>query len=104
MTTYIIKRLGLALLVALFVSLVSFLMLRVAGDPAIAMAGEGASAADIEYIRKQFGLDRPLLVQYVGWLADILSGNLGESTYFSVPVSDLLAKRSWSARCSHPAG
>ncbi|MDE2914187.1 MAG: ABC transporter permease [Paracoccaceae bacterium] len=93
MTTFIIKRLGLALLVALFVSLISFLMLRVAGDPAIAIAGEGASAADIEYIREQFGLDRPLLVQYVGWLANILKGDLGQSTYFSVPVSKLLAER-----------
>lgn len=49
MTFYILKRLALAFLVALFVSLASFLMLRAAGDPAIAMAGEGASAADISH-------------------------------------------------------
>lgn len=93
MTIYILKRLGLALLVALFVSFVSFLMLRTAGDPAIAMAGEGASAADIEYIRQQFGFDDPLLIQYTNWLSGALAGDLGQSTYFSIPVAELLAER-----------
>lgn len=93
MTIYILKRLGLALLVALFVSLASFLMLRAAGDPAIAMAGEGASAADIEYIRKQFGFDRPLPAQYIDWLTSAMTGDFGRSTYFPSPVSALIAER-----------
>lgn len=93
MTIYILKRLGLAFLVALFVSLASFLMLRAAGDPAIAMAGEGASAADIEYIRKQFGFDRPLPAQYIDWLTSAMTGDFGQSTYFPSPVSELIAER-----------
>ena len=93
MTIYILKRLGLALLVALFISLTSFLMLRAAGDPAIAVAGEGASAADIEYIRRQFGFDRPLLAQYLDWLMNAMTGDLGQSTYFPSPVSELIAER-----------
>ena len=68
-------------------------MLRAAGDPAIAIAGEGASAADIEYIRQQFGFDRPLMLQYVSWFAGAISGDFGTSTYFSMPVSKLLVER-----------
>ena len=93
MTIYILKRLALAFLVALFVSLASFLMLRAAGDPAIAMAGEGASAADIEYVRRQFGFDRPLLIQYLDWLTSAMTGDFGQSTYFPSPVSALIAER-----------
>lgn len=93
MTFYILKRLALAFLVALFVSLASFLMLRAAGDPAIAMAGEGASAADIEYVRQQFGFDRPLIVQYLDWLTSAMTGDFGQSTYFPSPVSALIAER-----------
>lgn len=93
MRQFILKRIGLACLVAFVVSLLSFLMLRAAGDPAIVIAGEGASAADIEYIRQQFGFDRPLPVQYLSWLGDALTGDLGQSTYFSVPVSELLGER-----------
>ncbi len=69
------------------------MMIRAAGDPAIAMAGEGASAADIEFIRSQFGFDRPIMVQYWEWFTLALQGDLGTSTYFSVPVIQLLAER-----------
>ena len=93
MKAFVLKRLGLAALVAVVVSLLSFLMLRAAGDPAIAMAGEGATAVDIEFIRKQFGFDRPLPVQYFDWLGSALTGDFGKSTYFSSPVSGLLAER-----------
>ena len=93
MLTFILKRFGLAFLVALFVSLISFLMLRAAGDPAIAMAGEGASQADIEFIRIQFGFDRPLMTQYFDWLYGALRGDFGTSTYFSSPVSELVTER-----------
>ncbi len=93
MHIFIFKRLGLALLVALFVSFLSFLMLRAAGDPAIAMAGEGATEADIEFIRIQFGFDRPFLVQYFDWLFGALRGDFGESTYFTIPVAELIGER-----------
>ena len=93
MRIYALKRMGLALLVAFFVSLLSFLMLRAAGDPAIAIAGEGATQVDIDYIRTQFGFDRPLAVQYLSWLAGAVQGDLGDSTYFNSTVFDLLAER-----------
>ena len=68
-------------------------MIRAAGDPAIAMAGEGASAEDIEFIRIQFGFDKPLLFQYLVWFTGILRGDFGVSTYFALPVVELLAER-----------
>src|SRR5687768_2082883 len=65
---YILKRLGLALLVALAVSAIAFFLLRLSGDIAMAIGGEGAQEADLAIIRKNYGLDRPLIVQYADWL------------------------------------
>ena len=69
MLAFAVKRLGLAVLVALTVSLITFSMIYVSGDPAIAIAGEGARAQDIEAIRQFYGFDRPILVQFFDWLA-----------------------------------
>ena len=74
MVRYILQRLAVALLVALTVSLLSFALLRLSGDPATALAGEGARAEDIEQVRRSLGLDRPLLVQYGSWLWRCLQG------------------------------
>lgn len=91
MLEYVLKRLLLALCVALSVSFISFSLLFLAGDPAIAMAGEGASAGDIQAIRELYGFDRPLIVQYGTWLYSALQGDLGESFYFKQPVASLIA-------------
>ncbi len=90
MLVYILKRLGLAVLVALAVSMIAFLLLRLSGDPAIAIAGEGASAADIEMVRQTYGFDRPLPVQYVEWLGKTVHGDFGESIYFKTPAAPLI--------------
>jgi peptide/nickel transport system permease protein len=87
---YILKRLGLAVAVALAVSMIAFLLLRLSGDPAIAIAGEGARADDIEMVRKTYGFDRPLPVQYVDWLGKTLRGDFGESIYFKTPAAPLI--------------
>jgi len=93
MLAYALKRLGLAILVALFVSAVAFALLRLSGDPALAIAGEGAREADIELVRKAYGLDRPLPVQYLDWLWTILRGDLGQSLYFRTDVRALIADK-----------
>jgi peptide/nickel transport system permease protein len=90
MFQYIAKRLGLALLVALTVSFIAYLLVFVSGDPAVALAGEGARAVDIEAIRHQYGFDRPLVVQYADWLAHLLRGDLGMSVYFKTEVAPLV--------------
>ncbi|NBP48173.1 MAG: ABC transporter permease [Alphaproteobacteria bacterium] len=82
MLFYTLKRFGLASLVALTVSFISFGLLYLSSDPAIAMAGETASDADIEAIRKLYGFDRPILVQYFDWLQRAIGGDLGKSYYF----------------------
>lgn len=90
MLGFIVKRLGLALLVALAVSAIAFFLLRLSGDIAVAIAGEGAQQADLDVIRKTYGLDRPLLVQYLDWLLKTLSGDFGTSIYFKTDVSALV--------------
>jgi len=90
MLNYILKRLGLALLVALAVSMLAFLLLRLSGDPAVAIAGEGARQVDIELIRQTYGFDRPLVVQYLDWLWNMLRGNFGDSIYFKTAVGPLI--------------
>jgi peptide/nickel transport system permease protein len=93
MLKFILTKLGLALAVALTVSFISFLLLFMAGDPAMAIAGEGAKADAIALIRHQYGFDRPLLVQYGAWLLKALHGDFGTSYYFKVPVADMIADR-----------
>lgn len=93
MIVYIVKRLALGLLVAFLVSLVTFSLLRVSGDPARAMAGEGARQEDVDSIRKEYGFDRPAHVQYVEWLGSALRGDLGRSHYLREPVAEVIGER-----------
>ncbi len=90
MSGYLVKRLGLALLVALTVSIIAYLLLHLTGDPAVALAGEGASEADIAMVRQTYGFDRPLFMQYGDWLWQIIRGDLGTSVYFKTPVAPLV--------------
>ena len=78
---------------ALTVSLITFSMIYVSGDPAIAIAGEGARPADIEAIRKFYGFDRPIAVQYLDWLAGALRGDFGRSYTLRQPVADVIFAR-----------
>lgn len=93
MLVYTLKRLGLALLVTLAVSMLSFALLYLSGDPAAAIAGETANAEDIEAVRVYYGFDRPWVVQYGEWMFNAIRGDFGESYYFKLPVSQLVAER-----------
>lgn len=93
MFKYIMMKLGMAALVALTVSFISFLLLFMAGDPAISIAGESATHEVIEKVRHEYGFDRPLLVQYVEWCGKALTGDFGVSYYFKAPVSQMIAER-----------
>jgi peptide/nickel transport system permease protein len=93
MFAYSLKRLGLAVLVAVAVSMIAFLLLRLSGDPAAAIAGEGATQASIELIRQTYGFDRPLPVQYLAWLGQVVQGDLGESIYFKTPAGPLILSK-----------
>lgn len=63
------------------------------GDPVEVMLGAGAGAGDIEDLRHRLGLDRPLGLQYIGFLGGLLRGDLGISLRYRDPVSSLLAQR-----------
>lgn len=93
MLRFLLHRLGLAALVALTVSIISFSLLFLAGDPAVALAGEAATEEDIASIRAMYGFDRPLVAQYGAWLGGILTGDFGISYYYKTPVWDLIAEK-----------
>lgn len=93
MLIFALKRLTVAALVALAVSAISFALAYLAGDPAIAIAGSGASAQDAELVRHLYGFDRPLPEQYLRWIGGVLQGNLGNSYYFNMPVAQIIGER-----------
>ncbi|MCL4489987.1 MAG: ABC transporter permease [Chloroflexi bacterium] len=94
MARYITQRLVIAVITLLGVSTIVFLMLHLLpGDPARMIAGLLASDQDIARIRIQLGLDKPLVVQYLLFLGNLLHGNLGISARTSDPVlTDVLQR------------
>ncbi len=93
MLGYISKRLGLAVLVALTVSIIAYMLLYLSGDPALAIAGEGARQADIDMVRKTYGFDQPIIVQFGNWVLKLVSGDLGTSIYFKTDVGPLILSK-----------
>lgn len=90
----ILTRLALALpVVWLVVSLVFLLIHLVPGDPILEMLGEGATPADIDSLRHQYGLDQPLWKQYLHYWNGVLHGDLGNSIRLHDTVSHLVSQR-----------
>jgi peptide/nickel transport system permease protein len=88
------RRLLQVLPIVVFATFVVFSLLHlVPGDPAIALAGDYATKERIEEIRKLYGFDRPLVVQYAVWLWHVLKGDLGISLLSSASVLDLILQR-----------
>jgi peptide/nickel transport system permease protein len=93
MKQYIARRLGYSLLSLFLLSLTIFFFVRVTGDPAALLVEPGASQEDIAAIHHQFGLDRPLLVQYGLFMASLVQGDFGQSFYYRTPVFELYLSR-----------
>lgn len=93
MLIYILRRLGVALCVMLTVAVVSFMLLHLSGDLATAIAGPESSAADVEKIRVQYGLDRPIATQFFEWLTAAVQLDFGRSFYFQNTVMELIGER-----------
>ena len=93
MLAFTLKRLVIALLVAVTVSVISFSLLRLSGDLAQALAGPSSTAADVEAVRKAYGLDQPLAAQYLDWARKALRGDFGTSFFFKEPVAAMIAAR-----------
>ncbi len=94
MLRFLMQRL-LALIPVLFVvAVVVFLILRLTpGDPAAVIAGNNATNEDIDRIREQLGLTKPLITQFMIWLGNVVQGDLGYSFYLNKPVTELIAQR-----------
>ena len=93
MTSFFIQRLSQTIFVVLASALVSFVLFRYVGDPINNMVGQAASMADREAMRRSLGLEDPVIFQFFRFLRDALSGDLGVSYRFGVPVGRLLMER-----------
>jgi ABC-type dipeptide/oligopeptide/nickel transport system permease component len=93
MYSFITRRLLQGVLVLLAVSLICFAIFRFSGDPVITLAGRYATEKQRDEVRKAFGLDRPLQVQYLSFLANAARGNFGKSYVARVPALGLILER-----------
>ncbi len=94
MIRYILKRLAMLIPVLFGVTIVSFsLMQIVPGDPAVLLAGEDANPDFIEAVRKEYGFDQPLYVQYFRFISHAVQGDFGISIRNREPVINLLKQR-----------
>ncbi len=94
MLRYILRRIFMLIPVLFGVTLVSFSLLHmVPGDPAEILGGQEATAADIARIRAEYGLDKPLVVQYLRFVGNALRGDMGISIASRHPVRELLFQR-----------
>ncbi len=94
MIRFIAKRLAFGALVLFTLSIFVFFLFFVApGDPARIVAGEKASAAQLEQVRENLGLDRPMVTQYLTFAGRALTGDLGYSYRNSQPVAEIIIRR-----------
>jgi peptide/nickel transport system permease protein len=94
MLSFLFRRLLSTLPVLGVVAVLVFLMLRLTpGDPAAVLAGDQATTEQIAMIRANLGLDRSIPEQFVIWLGHLFQGDLGQSYYYKLPVTELIAQR-----------
>jgi peptide/nickel transport system permease protein len=94
MLAYIARRLLATIPVMGMVAIVVFAILRLTpGDPAAIIAGDGATADQLAQMRADMGLDKPVHVQFVVWVLQLLRGDLGVSLISGIPVSAMIADR-----------
>ncbi len=91
---FILRKLGSTATVMAVVAIIVFMLIHLSpGDPAAIIAGERATAADIEALRHTLGLDQPLPVQFALWLGKLVHGDLGVSLFSHLPVAQLIGQR-----------
>ena len=87
------KAAGMLAVLAIVAVLVFVLTRAASGDPVSVLLGDQATAADIERVKRDYGLDQPLPVQFGYWLREVARGNLGQSIFLQRPVTQALAER-----------
>ncbi len=102
MLAYLVRRSMLAVLTMWAVSVLSFVVIQLPpGDyitsyiAQMSSSGSGVSAEEAETLRRQYGLDQPMTVQYLRWMAMVLRGNFGMALEYGRPVSDVIGDRLW---------
>jgi len=91
---YTVRRLLQAIPVLIGITLITFLLTdAIPGDPVSILLGPSPSAQQAAAIRAQFGLDQPLYVRYFNYIGGVLQGDLGQSIYYGVPVTQKIAER-----------
>ncbi|NJN82869.1 MAG: ABC transporter permease [Caldilineaceae bacterium] len=99
MTNYLIRRLLLAFVTVIGVTIVIFVAMRVLpGDPLAMIFGEAEgiyvlSEEELQAARASLGLDQPLYMQYLSWMGDVMTGELGYSFWVDVPIRDTILRR-----------
>lgn len=100
MVAYITRRIMLGILVLLLVTILVFLVMRLLpGDPLTLyisqsqMSSGQLTTEQMDELRHQFGLDKPLAMQYIDWMKGVLHGDLGKSIFYNVEVGRLIAQR-----------
>src|SRR3954467_4604396 len=93
MAGYLIQRLWQSVLVLLAVSMLSFVLIFLSGDPVAALIPLNARQEDIDNIRRQYNLDQPVVVQYVIFIQKAATGDLGESFRFKSDALSLVLGR-----------
>ena len=94
MAMFVLRRAGAAVIVFFLASILVFCGIRaLPGDPAQVLAGQEAGPSVIAAIRRQYGLDKPLPVQYIDYVGQMFHGDLGRSTQDGLPVAHILLQR-----------
>jgi peptide/nickel transport system permease protein len=98
MTAFIVRRLIYSLVVLILVTLIVFLALHILpGDPILIFMSSGqlaeTSEAELESLRHQFGLDKPVMAQYISWLGGVFHGDFGTSITYRQPVMEVIKQR-----------
>ena len=94
MTNLLLRRSGSAVLILVGVTIIVFLLVQlVPGDPARAVLGSGATEESVRQLRDELGLNEPLAMQYLAYLGQLLSGDLGTSVNLGQPVTEIILPR-----------
>ncbi len=93
MPHFVLQRLRHAVFVLIAISFISFFFIHLSGDPVLLMLPADATAAEVAAMRERLGFDDPLLVQYGRFFRGVVTGDLGNSLYYHVPVLGLVLQR-----------
>ncbi len=93
MGQYLLQRLLQTIPTLIGISIITFVVLRLTGDPAVMILGEMATAEALAEYRAQHGLDAPLHIQYIRYMANAFQGDFGDSLRYREPVGKLLLER-----------